>query len=104
MTSCLFLDFFQCFKLLTSTNSTELSVSWTFHSKSFLKCPVYCDYTLVFGYFNVNIMYMSKIHCNEKHKGELTMELNLKQKAAYGIGAVGKDMVYALSASYVMSY
>ena len=104
MTSCLFLDFFQCFKLLTSTNSTELSVSWTFHSKSFLKCPVYCDYTLVFGYFNVNIMYMSKIHCNEKHKGELTMELNLKQKAAYGIGAVGKDMVYALSASYVMYY
>ena len=32
------------------------------------------------------------------------MELNLKQKAAYGIGAVGKDMVYALSASYVMYY
>lgn len=32
------------------------------------------------------------------------MELNLKQKAAFGIGAVGKDMVYALSASYVMYY
>lgn len=28
------------------------------------------------------------------------MELTLKQKAAFGIGAVGKDMVYALSASY----
>ena len=26
------------------------------------------------------------------------MELTLKQKAAFGIGAVGKDMVYALSA------
>ncbi len=32
------------------------------------------------------------------------MELTLKQKAAYGVGAVGKDMVYALSASYVMYY
>lgn len=32
------------------------------------------------------------------------MELTLKQKAAFGIGAVGKDMVYALSASYVMYY
>lgn len=30
------------------------------------------------------------------------MELTGKQKAAFGIGAVGKDMVYALSASYVM--
>ena len=28
------------------------------------------------------------------------MELTLKQKSAFGIGAVGKDMVYALSASY----
>ena len=27
------------------------------------------------------------------------MELTTKQKAAFGIGAVGKDMVYALSAS-----
>ena len=27
-----------------------------------------------------------------------------KQKAAFGIGAVGKDMVYALSASYVMYF
>ena len=26
------------------------------------------------------------------------MELTTKQKAAFGIGAVGKDMVYALSA------
>ena len=32
------------------------------------------------------------------------MELTARQKAAYGIGAVGKDMVYALSASYVMFY
>ena len=32
------------------------------------------------------------------------MELTTKQKAAFGIGAVGKDMVYALSASYVMYY
>ena len=30
--------------------------------------------------------------------------MNFKQKAAFGIGAVGKDMVYALSASYVMYY
>ena len=32
------------------------------------------------------------------------MKLTRKQKAAFGIGAVGKDMVYALSASYVMYY
>ena len=32
------------------------------------------------------------------------MELTTKQKAAFGIGAVGKDKVYALSASYVMYY
>ena len=32
------------------------------------------------------------------------MKLTFGQKAAYGIGAVGKDMVYALSASYVMYY
>ena len=32
------------------------------------------------------------------------MELTTEQKAAFGIGAVGKDMVYALSASYVMYY
>ena len=32
------------------------------------------------------------------------MKLTLKQKAAFGIGAVGKDMVYALSSSYVMYY
>ncbi len=32
------------------------------------------------------------------------MELSLKQKAAFGIGAVGKDMVYALSASFVMYF
>lgn len=32
------------------------------------------------------------------------MKLSLRQKIAYGIGAVGKDMVYALSANYVMYY
>lgn len=32
------------------------------------------------------------------------MKLTRGQKAAYGIGAVGKDMVYALSSSYVMYY
>ena len=32
------------------------------------------------------------------------MKLTFRQKAAFGIGAVGKDMVYALSASYVMYY
>ena len=32
------------------------------------------------------------------------MNLTAKQKAAFGIGAVGKDMVYALSSSFVMYY
>lgn len=32
------------------------------------------------------------------------MKLTASQEAAFGIGAVGKDMVYALSASYVMYY
>ena len=32
------------------------------------------------------------------------MQLSAKQKAAFGVGAVGKDMVYALSSSYVMYY
>ncbi len=32
------------------------------------------------------------------------MKLTGSQKAAFGVGAVGKDMVYALSASYVMYY
>ncbi|MCR4715829.1 MAG: glycoside-pentoside-hexuronide (GPH):cation symporter [Lachnospiraceae bacterium] len=32
------------------------------------------------------------------------MELGFKEKASYGIGAVGKDMVYMLSASYVLYY
>lgn len=32
------------------------------------------------------------------------MNLTVKQKAAFGIGAVGKDLVYALSASYVLYY
>lgn len=32
------------------------------------------------------------------------MKSSVKQNAAFGIGAIGKDMVYALSASYVMFY
>ena len=32
------------------------------------------------------------------------MKLTLRQKIAYGIGAVGKDMVYALSSSFIMYY
>ena len=32
------------------------------------------------------------------------MKSSFKQNAAFGIGAIGKDMVYALSASYVMFY
>ena len=32
------------------------------------------------------------------------MNLSLKEKASYGLGAVGKDMVYMLSASYVLYY
>ena len=35
---------------------------------------------------------------NDKHS------LTLKEKASYGLGAVGKDMVYMLSASYVLYY
>ena len=32
------------------------------------------------------------------------MKLGVKEKIAYGIGAVGKDMVYMLSASYILYY
>ncbi len=32
------------------------------------------------------------------------MQLTARQKVAFGIGAIGKDMVYALSANYVMYY
>ena len=32
------------------------------------------------------------------------MSLTIKEKASYGLGAVGKDMVYMLSASYVLYY
>lgn len=32
------------------------------------------------------------------------MELKTRQKMAYGIGAVGKDMVYMLTASYILYY
>ena len=32
------------------------------------------------------------------------MKLTAKEKASYGLGAVGKDMVYMLSASYILYY
>ena len=32
------------------------------------------------------------------------MKLTARQKIAFGIGAVGKDMVYALSSSFIMYY
>ena len=32
------------------------------------------------------------------------MKLSFREKAAYGLGAVGKDMVYMLSASYILYY
>ncbi|MBR3538523.1 MAG: MFS transporter [Eubacterium sp.] len=32
------------------------------------------------------------------------MNLGLKEKLAYGLGAIGKDMVYMLSASYILYY
>ncbi|MCD7833558.1 MAG: glycoside-pentoside-hexuronide (GPH):cation symporter [Lachnospiraceae bacterium] len=32
------------------------------------------------------------------------MKLSMKEKVSYGLGAVGKDMVYMLSASYVLYY
>ena len=32
------------------------------------------------------------------------MKLSVKEKVAYGLGAVGKDMVYMLSASYILYY
>ncbi|MBO4591297.1 MAG: MFS transporter, partial [Eubacterium sp.] len=32
------------------------------------------------------------------------MKLGLKEKLSYGLGAIGKDMVYMLSASYVLYY
>ena len=31
-------------------------------------------------------------------------QFSTKEKTAYGLGAVGKDMVYALSSGYVMYY
>ena len=49
---------------------------------------------------------IEKLKLNKSFDGNRpsNMELTTKQKAAFGIGAVGKDMVYALSASYVMYY
>lgn len=32
------------------------------------------------------------------------MRLTKKEKVSYGLGAVGKDMVYMLSANYILYY
>ena len=37
-------------------------------------------------------------------KRGVNMKLGFKEKLSYGLGAVGKDMVYMLSASYVLYY
>lgn len=34
----------------------------------------------------------------------MSMGLNKKEMASYGIGAVGKDMVYMFCASYILYY
>mgnify|MGYP000806638435 CR=1 FL=1 len=39
---------------------------------------------------------------NRKDQGYI-MGLSGKEKFSYGLGAVGKDMVYMLSASYILS-
>lgn len=45
------------------------------------------------------------INPNYGDKGNVNqMKLSLKEKVSYGLGAVGKDMVYMLSASYVLYY
>ena len=36
--------------------------------------------------------------------GGQKMNLSAKEKISYGIGAVGKDMVYMLTASYILYY
>lgn len=40
---------------------------------------------------------------NRKDQGYI-MGLSGKEKFSYGLGAVGKDMVYMLSASYILYY
>ena len=35
---------------------------------------------------------------------ESTQKLNGRSKLSYGLGAVGKDMVYMLSSSYILYY
>lgn len=39
-----------------------------------------------------------------KKKGKQKMNLSAKEKISYGIGAVGKDMVYMLTASYILYF
>lgn len=41
---------------------------------------------------------------NKKEEGTSYMKLTAKEKVSYGLGAVGKDMVYMLSASYILYY
>ena len=36
--------------------------------------------------------------------GELEMALTVREKAAYALGAVGKDIVYSLASGYVLYY
>ena len=51
----------------------------------------------------INWVY-SPFEKNDWQRGDMHLKLTASQKAAFGIGAVGKDMVYALSSSYVMYY
>ena len=41
---------------------------------------------------------------NESVGKGMVYKLGFKEKVSYGLGAVGKDMVYMLSASYVLYY
>ena len=40
----------------------------------------------------------------QPEKKKFSYDLTLTQKGAFGIGAIGKDLVYALSANYIMYY
>lgn len=42
--------------------------------------------------------------CYFEESEEIIMNLTAKEKISYGLGAVGKDMVYMLSASYILYY
>ena len=47
---------------------------------------------------------MGKTERKPENAGGYGMKLGLKEKFGYGIGAVGKDMVYMLSATYILYY